>query len=198
MLLLAAGIVLLAALGSAAEQETPLLPALVNRTTLHSRYDTERGISENQISALLRAGFTMPTGGGQRSLDFFVVTNRETMHAMQGGNPYSQALNTATCVIVIAADNGRAYYGELQEMDAGLAAGAVLAEAAELGLTTCVLSIAPQQERMTSVRAALQMPGSYTPVLMIAVGYPAEDALSSASVDGWNEGQVHYNVYQGK
>ncbi len=181
-----------------ADQNITLIPSLTERTTLHSRYDPEKALSNEQIISLLAAGFTMPTGGGQRSLEFFVVTQRDTMAAMRGGNPYSQALETAPCVIVIAADNNKAYYEELQEMDAGLAAGAILAQATSMGLTTCVLSITPQPQRIESVRNALNMPDSFIPVLMIAVGYPAADAFTSASADSWNDNQVHYNSYSEK
>ena len=177
-------------------EETPaLLPALMARTTLHGRYDPDVPLTREQINLLLKAGFSMPTGGGQRSLEFFVVTDRKIMTAMRGGNPYSQALETAPCLIVIAADHNQAIYDELQEMDAGLAAGGMLAQGAELGLATCVLSISPQQERIASVRDALNMPRSFTPILMIAVGYPQEDAITSASVHYWNEAQVHDNTY---
>ena len=114
------------------------------------------------------------------------------MRAMQGGNPYSQALESAPCVIVIAGDMRKALYPELQEMDAGLAAGAILAQASETGLSTCVLSISPQAERIESVMNALSMEPSLMPILMIAAGYPAEDAYSSASVDGWDDSRVHW------
>ena len=181
-----------------ADQDINLIPSLTERTTLHSRYDPDKAWSNDQITSILAAGFTMPTGGGQRSLEFFVVTQRDTMAAMRGGNPYSQALETVPCIIVIAADNKKAFYEELQEMDAGLAAGAILAQATSMGLTTCVLSITPQPQRIESVRNALNMPDSFIPVLMIAVGYPAADAFTSASADSWNDNQVHYNSYSEK
>ncbi len=46
--------------------------------------------------------------------------------------------------------------------------------------------------------SALDMPDSFTPVLMIAVGYPAADVLTSASVESWNDHQIHYNSYSEK
>ena len=165
----------------------------VNRTTLHGGYDTERSLTEEQISALLNAAFSMPTGGNQRALEFFVVTDRETLSEMKGGNPYSQALDTAPCVTVIAADTGSAFYEELLEMDAGIATGAILLQAADFSLSTCVLSIAPQQERIHSVRSALGMDENLLPVLMIAVGYPDADAVSGASVSNWEEDQVNWD-----
>ena len=162
------------------------------RRTLHGRYDPERYISESQITELLNAGFSMPTGGNQRALEFFVVTDRETMSVMKGGNPYSQALDSVPCVIVIAANLNSAYYEELLEMDAGIAAGGILIQAADLGITTCVLSIAPQQERIQAVRTALGMGENLVPILMIAAGYPEEDAVTGASVNNWDDSQVHW------
>ena len=173
-------------------EEEGVLPALKERQTLHGRYDPDTAVPEEIITRILSAAFSMPTGGGQRSLEFYVVTDRETMAAMRGGNPWSQALETCPCVIVVAANDSQAFYPELQEMDAGLAAGAILVQASAEGLTTCVLSISPQQERIHSVRAALQMPETMTPVMMIAMGYPSTDAISSASVDGWDDQQVHW------
>ena len=173
--------------------DAELLPALSERQTLHSQYDPERTVSKKEIQLILQAGFTMPTGGDQQSLEFYVVTEQDTMTDMRGGNPWSQALETAPCVIVIAANDATAYYPELQEMDAGLAAGAMLAQASSMGLTSCVLSISPQYERIGSVRTALDMPKSITPVLMVALGYPDTDAVSSASVTNWDDGRVHWN-----
>ena len=120
------------------------------------------------------------------------------MRAMKGGNPYAQAMESAPCVIVITANTADAYYDELLEMDAGLAAGAILLQAADLGLATCVLSIAPQQERIQSVRAALHAEEYLLPILMIAVGTPRADAVSGASVDNWSDSQVHWMENPGK
>ena len=175
-------------LASAASAE--LLPALTERSTLHSGFDPGTLISDDQINLIIQAAPTMPTGGDQRSLELYVVTDRETMADMRGGNPWSQALETAPVVIVVAGNDDQAFYPELQEMDAGLAAGAMLVQASSMGLSTCVLSIAPQEQRIASVRTALGMEEAITPILMVALGYPETDAISSASVE--NEVRVHW------
>lgn len=162
------------------------------RTTLHSRYDSDRQVTDTQISELLNAAFSMPTGGNQRALEFYIVTDGEILADMKGGNPYSQALDSAPCVIVIAADTESAFYDELLEMDAGIAAGGILLQAADMDLSSCVLSIAPQEERIQSVRSALNMGDNLRPILMIALGYPEADAVTGASVSNWDEGQVHW------
>lgn len=78
-------------------------------------------------------------------------------------------------------------------MDAGIAAGAILLQAADFELSTCVLSIAPQKERIHSVRSALGMNESLLPVMMIAVGYPNTDVISGASVSNWEEDRVNWD-----
>jgi nitroreductase len=78
---------------------------------------------------------------------------------------------------------------------AGLAAMAMIVQAPDIGLSSCVLSISPQEERVSSAKSALSMPANYTPVLMVAFGYPAADAASGASVETYKESQVHVNTF---
>ena len=156
---------------------------LYERTTIHanSNYD-ETPLSDAEVTLILNAGFSAPTGGNQRSTNFFVITD--------------QPLNTAPLVIVVAADEANCRYPELHEMDAGLAAGAMQVQATEMGLSSCVLSIFPQDERVNAVRQALSMPETFKPVLMVAFGRPAVDVVAGASVQNYKAEQVHYNAYQ--
>ena len=65
-----------------------------------------------------------------------------------------------------------------------------------MGLSSCVLSIFPQDERVNAVRQALSMPDTFKPVLMVAFGRPAVDVVAGASVQNYKAEQVHYNAYQ--
>ena len=163
------------------------------RTTLHDHYDPDQPVGTEQITGLLNAAFSMPTGGNQRALEFYVVTDRETLMNMKRENAYYWALETAPCVIVIAADTDIAFFDEILEADAGIAAGAILLQAADYGLCTCVLAVAPYQEKIQSVREALNLEETHQPILLVAVGYPDEDAVSGASVSNWNESQIYWN-----
>lgn len=169
---------------------------LYERTTIHanSNYD-ETPLSDAEVTLILNAGFSAPTGGNQRSTNFFVITDREVMKVIQTGHPYSQPLNTAPLVIVVAADEANCRYPELHEMvpagswsDAGAGDGN--------GSFFRVLSIFPQDERVNAVRQALSMPETFKPVLMVAFGRPAVDVVAGASVQNYKAEQVHYNAYQ--
>lgn len=176
--------------------EPSVSQVLYERTTLHGGFD-DTPLGQGTIDLLIDAAFSGPTGGYQRSLEFFVVTDRAVMQGIQQGHPYAAALDTAPLVVVIAGNGDMARYAELHEMDSGIAAMAMMVQATQLGLSSCVLSISPQESRIKSARKALSMPETWTPVLMVAFGYPDADAESSASVRSYTQTQVHVNGYAG-
>lgn len=160
---------------------------LASRTTLHEGYDPARSVSPTDQRLLLEAAFSAPTGGGQRALEFFSVSDRAALDALSHAHRNFTAPASAPFAIVIAGNRQKARYPELLDFDAGAAAMAICVEAAELGLTTCCMSIAPQYDRMYHVARALgiAMDGNdpaLDPLMMVAVGYPAPDTVSGASV----------------
>lgn len=179
----------------AQEQDSAIADLLSKRSTSHragQEYKTAP-LSDKIIDLLMKAGFSAPTGGNQHSLNFYVITERARMDVIRTGHPYSVALQTAPCLVVIAGDEAKCKYPELHEMDAGIAAMAMVVEATKLGLTTCVMSIFPQPERVNAVRASVNIPKTMKPVLMVAFGYPATDATTSASVTYYSGDQIHNN-----
>ncbi|MDO5300812.1 MAG: nitroreductase family protein [Clostridia bacterium] len=167
---------------------------LYNRTTIHGngKYDTEP-LSQETIDLLLNAAFSAPSGGNQQSNNYYVVTDREIMKVIQEGHPYSQPLDTAPLVIIVAGDESTCRYPELLEMDAGLSAGAMQVQATALGLSSCVMSIYPQEERVDAVRKAVNMPETMKPVLMVAFGTADVDTVASASVENYSADRVFVN-----
>jgi nitroreductase len=152
-------------------------------------------VTNEQIELILKAAFAAPTGGNQRSCEFIVVTDRNTMINMKRGNPYSQALDTAPLAIVIAVNTKTAIYPELLALDAGMAVQSMLVQAAKLGLASVPMSIAPQRNRIQGVSDALNIPGEVIPQMMICIGQPSTDAVSSASTNYYDKNRVHYNKY---
>jgi nitroreductase len=122
------------------------------------------------------------------------------MKTLQQGHPFGQALDTAPLIVILASNKNLATPAalfDLREMDSGLAAMAMIVQATEIGLSSCVISISPQEERISSAMTALSMPDYYMPVLMAVFGYPGTDATTSASVENFDRTQVHINGYSG-
>jgi nitroreductase len=188
----------------AEELDKELTPVITGERTNYSdgifdrktaRQFSSNSVTQEHIDLLLKAAFAAPTGGNQRSWEFIVVTDRNIMLNMKRGNPYSQALDTAPLVIVIAVSPQTAGYPELLTMDAGIAAQSILVQASKLGLASVPMSIAPQKTRIEGVSQALHIPAGIVPQIMICIGQPLADAVSSASTGFYDERKVHYNRY---
>lgn len=152
-------------------------------------------VSDEQIEKLIEAAFAAPTGGNQRAWEFYIVTDRNVMTTLQEGHPYSDSLDNAPLCIVIACNEYLAKYTELFELDAGIAAQSIMIQAAELGLSTRPMSITPQEERIEGVSAALNLPDNIIPQIMIAIGYPQSDAVTSSSIVFYDDAKIHYNQH---
>jgi nitroreductase len=186
---------------SAIEEATPdaimqpasVIDGIFDRKT--AREFSPHTVAREHIDLLVKAAFAAPTGANQRSCEFIIVTDRDVMATMKKGNPYSQALDTAPLAIVIAVNVKTAAFPELLTMDAGMAAQNILVQASELGLASVPMSIAPQKIRIEGVSQALHIPAEIVPHIMICIGQPLTDAISSASANFYDAHKIHYNHY---
>lgn len=172
---------------------------LANRVTTRNAYDPEVSLTDQQTKLILEAGFSAPTGVNQRSLEFIVVDDREIMTDLfdEGMN---MAFLTASAMFVIVDNTSVTGYPEYIQIDTGLAAMAMVTQATEMGLATVVLSVSPNENKMGLLRTYLGLDNTYNPMLMVAVGTISDsnpDAVSGASVETYNEAQVHYNKLGG-
>ncbi|MCD8013739.1 MAG: nitroreductase family protein [Lachnospiraceae bacterium] len=165
---------------------------LYDRTTLHDGYDSTP-LDDDILDELLNAAFSAPTGGNQRSIEFFTVTDRETLDAIAEVPGFFTGVASAPLAIIICGNEDTAKYPELEEMDSGLAAMAMIVQATDLGLSSCVMSISPQEERIDGISEQLGLTENFLPILLVTFGYPSVDAETSASVDNYDASQVHVN-----
>ncbi|MCD7956206.1 MAG: nitroreductase family protein [Lachnospiraceae bacterium] len=165
---------------------------LYDRTTLHGDYDSTP-IDDDTIEDLLNAAFSAPTGANQRAIEFFPVTDSEILQGISEISGNFSGVASAPLAIVICGDLDGTDFPELLEMDSGLAAMAMIVQATDLGISSCVMSISPQEERISGITEQLSLTENFLPILLVTFGYPSEDAVTSASVYNYDASQVHYN-----
>ncbi len=168
---------------------------LYRRTTLHGDYARVE-IEQNIMEEIINAGFTAPTGGNQRSIEFFPITDSDLLQSISNVPGYFSGVRSAPFAVVIASNRTLSTYPELEEMDSGLAAMAMIVAATDYDLSTCVMSIAPQTERIESFKQILNLTDSYHPILLVTFGYAKEDAITSSSVTNYTKNKVHWNGLQ--
>lgn len=194
-----------AAFADETTNELGIIDALANRMTLHgledSMYDPERPVTDEQIELIVRAGFSAPTAVGQQCLEFVVVTDREAMRPIIDWNGNANELNSCPVVICLFERDGENTHSRFYQYDSGMAAMAMQVQASAMGLCSCVMSMKQEDKDAGPIYytslGVKEGDDTLHPQLMVALGYPAVDAVASASVNNYDAARVWSNQIEG-
>lgn len=147
-----------------------VLQAIRGRRSIR-RY-TDRPVSKEVLETLLDAARWAPSGGNQQRWRFIVVTEHATKELLRKCSP---GVFGGPAVYVVICEEGPpdgdpgARKGCLA--DCAIAAQNMMLAAHSLGLGSCViLSYSP-----SAMQEILDLPARIKPVLVVVLGYPAED-----------------------
>jgi nitroreductase len=133
-------------------------------------------VDEALIRAVLEAGMAAPSAMALDPWNFYVIRAESQRKALANALPNGQMLRTAPVAIVVAGDMERVYDRALSYLlqDCSACIENALLAASMLGLGTCWVSLHPNEERMKLAREMCGMPATFTPVAIIAMGWPGE------------------------
>jgi len=155
----------------------------------------EKPVERALLERLLEAAIWAPSGGNAQTWQFVVVTEPERIRSIKTVSPGllgDPAAVIAVCQDLAAARERGGTLGEtfLAPVDAAMATENLLLAAYAEGLGTCVVA----SFHRGAVGRLLALPRRVEPMLLISVGWPAEDP-SAPSRSG--EGRVFFEVYNG-
>lgn len=148
-----------------------------------------KGVEEEKIDLMLRAGMAAPSGKDQRPWEFIVVTERASLDSMAAALPYAKMLTEARYAIVVCGDSTRSSYWYL---DCSAATQNILLAAESLGLGAVWTAAYPYEDRMQVVRKYTALPENILPLCVIPFGYPATQQQSKQKYD---EKKIHYEKW---
>ena len=148
----------------------------------------EKDVSDEVISALLRAAMAAPSAHNQQPWEFYVVKNRDVLQKLSKSSDFTICAENAPAAIVVC-KRGGLESPEYADQDLGACCENILLEAVTQGLGAVWLGIAPVAERMAAARAALCLPAELSVFSIIAFGYPARER---AQKDRFDENRIHY------
>ena len=151
---------------------------------------TDRRVSDDLVTELLKAAMSAPSAGNQQPWQFVVVRSQEILDLIPAANPYAAMAPHASVVIAVCADLSHLKYEGYWVQDCSAATENLLLAANELGLGAVWLGVYPMEDRVLSIRRLLQLPEDVVPLSLVAVGYPAE---SPPPADRFDSGRVHYD-----
>lgn len=163
-----------------AATRVPIHPPIARRWSPRA-FDPGAEVSAEQVTALLEAARWAATWGGRQPVRFVVgLRGDETYGLLAGllnrGNAYAK---DAGALILVCADEGEDEDTALYSaVDAGAAEANLIIEAVSRGLITHPMA----GFDVDGSRATFGMPGQVRPLMIIAVGSPADYAAVSAEI----------------
>lgn len=149
----------------------------------------DRPVEPEKVEKILRAAMAAPSARNQQPWEFFVVTSKEKIQELSQCSQYASFLKDAPLAIVPCCRKTGLVSPLYGEIDLSIATEHILLEAAELGLGTCWMGIAPVRERMDAVNRVLGNPENLEAFALVACGYPAEERPQQ---DRYDESRIHW------
>ncbi len=175
------------------DAEKAVLDNIATRTSIRD-YTNEK-VSEEQVSALLKAGMAAPTAMNKQPWHFVVVDKREGLDNLADANPNAEMLKKAPLAIVVCGDMDKAIEGKGRDFwiqDASAATENILLAAHAMGLGAVWTGLYPMEDRADAVAGVLHLPKNLVPLCAIVIGHPAE---SPKPKDKFKEENVSYNSF---
>lgn len=156
--------------------------AILKRRSIRSFKATEVG--DDIINELLEAGFAAPSACNKRPLNFYVITNKDKLAALEGAGRFTDI--SAPLAIIVAGDMNRILprsYGEYWLHDAGAATENILIRATSLGLGSLWCGVYLQKSLMEKISEILSLGENVVPFSMIKLGYANEEHPAHSGID---------------
>jgi nitroreductase len=164
-----------------------LIQTIFSRRSI--RKYTKEPVPEDVIKTLLEAAMAAPSAHNWKPWHFVVITERETLDQLANAHKYAKMLHEAPLCISVCGDESVSPH--FWEQDCSAATQNILLSATALGLGSVWCGVYPGEDRSRTLRVIseiLGIEGSFKPLNLIAIGYPAEEKEPRTQYD---ESRVH-------
>lgn len=156
----------------------------------------ERPVPDALLHQLLSAVMQAPSAKNERPWEFLIVRDPALLQLLAQTDPYSGCIKNAPMAIVLLCNKNK-YLKETDTFwreDMSAAAMSLLLAAHGLSLGTTWLAVAPLQERIDHVAAALSLPEGVVPFALFPLGYPLRPKEPEPR---YEPERIHYDTYPG-
>ncbi len=169
-------------------------PAYSNILTRVSvRKFTDDPVTDEQVSAILHAAMSAPSGVNKQPWEFVVVDDRGLLAQLADSLPFAKMTARAPLAIVVCGNKERMLPGDdenLWEQDCAAASENILLAANALGLGGVWTCLYPHADRMKAVADILNLDDTLVPFNLIPVGHPE---AAHAPMNKWHPDRIHFN-----
>ena len=150
-------------------------------------------VNADQLSAILHAAMSAPSGVNRQPWEFIVVDDPDLLARFADALPYAKMTAHAPVAIVVCGNRERFLDGVddvLWEQDLSAASENILLAAHAIGLGGVWTCLYPHDDRIAPVRSILNIPDALIPFNLIPIGHPEHQ---HQPMDKWHPERVHLN-----
>lgn len=170
--------------------------AFANIMTRRSvRQYTGDPVSDEQVSAILHAAMSAPSGVNRQPWEFVVINDPKLLEALSEALPYAKMTSSSSVAIVVCGNKDRFLEGadeNLWEQDCSAASENILLAANALGLGAVWTCLYPHNDRMDPVSHILRLPANFVPFNLIPIGHPLNH---HPAMNKWHGDRIHINAF---
>lgn len=166
-------------------------------TRVSVRRYTDETITDGQLTAILHAAMSAPSGVNKQPWEFIVVDDRALLTRLADALPYAKMAAQAPLAIVVCGNKERMLPGvdaNLWEQDCSAASENILLAAHALGLGGVWTCLYPHTDRMDATRRILNIGDGIVPFNLIPIGHAVAEHAPMAK---WHIDRVHFNGFNG-
>ena len=131
-------------------------------------------VEEEKVREMIQAGCAAPSAGNQQPWEFYIVRNQSILEKLSKVHQYSGFVKDADLAIVPCYRIEGLWAPQYAHIDMAACTENILLKATELGLGCTWIGIAPEEDRLKTVKEILNLPENLAPFCLIPTGYPAE------------------------
>lgn len=150
---------------------------------------TGEAISEQDLKAILKAGFQAPSAHNLEPREFVVVKDKKIIEEIVKFHKYAKMMPQAGCGIIVCGDTTKQdVLGFLiSDCSASIQNMLLAAHGLDLGAVWC--GVYPREHLIKGMTDVLNLPEHIVPVGMVVVGVKDE---GPAAIDRYDENKIHY------
>ena len=148
---------------------------------------SNKPISQETLTALVKAGMAAPSGGNRQPWEFIVVTDRAMLDKLA---TKKKMLKEAQAAIIVAGHSDEKNI--TWSLDCSAATQNILLAVQSKGLGAVWTTVHPHKELEVEVRDIMGIPEDVTALNIISIGYPKVEQKAKQK---WNENKLHNNTW---
>lgn len=167
-----------------------VLEALLSRRSIRRYID--KPVSTDELTELVKYAMFAPSAVNKQPWHFIIITDKNILEEIMKFHPHAGMLSQAAAAVLICGDDSLAHTPAYWPVDCSAATQNFLLAAHGQGLGAVWLGIYPREERISAMKALMNLPDHVHPFSLISVGHHAE---APRIPDRFKPDRIHMNKW---